>query len=58
MMVIQLKKITVLAFEVRVCGKNINGSVERRFFKLEKIDKGTLLPIIQNEIELRSMASI
>jgi len=38
-----------------MCCKNVNGVVERRFFEVEKIDKATLLPIIQNEIELGSI---
>jgi len=28
--------------------KNVDGVLERRFFKVEKIDKATLFPIIQN----------
>jgi transposase-like protein len=38
-----------------MCCKNVNGVVERRFFEVEKIDQATLLPIIQNEIELGSI---
>jgi len=30
----------------------IDGVLEQRFFKGEKRDKGILIPIIQNEIEL------
>ena len=38
-----------------MCCKNVDGVIERRFFKVEKRDKATLLPIIQNEIELGSI---
>jgi len=38
-----------------MCCKNVDDVIERRFFKVEKRDKATLLPIIQNEIELGSI---
>ncbi|KAE9539538.1 hypothetical protein AGLY_004790 [Aphis glycines] len=38
-----------------MCYKNIDGVIERRFFKVEKRDKANLLPIIQNQIELGSI---
>jgi len=38
-----------------MCCKNVDGVLERRFFKVEKRDKATLIPIIQNEIELGSI---
>ncbi|CAI6344651.1 unnamed protein product [Macrosiphum euphorbiae] len=38
-----------------MCYKNVDGILERRFFKVEKRNKATLLLIVQNEIELGSI---
>jgi hypothetical protein len=59
MMILQLKK----NYGTRIrspcifgmCCKNVNVVDVGRFFEVEKIDKATLLPIIQNEVELRSI---
>jgi hypothetical protein len=59
MMIIRLKKNYGTRIQgpwiFGMCCKNVDGVIERRFFKVEKKDKATLLPKIQNEIELRSI---